>query len=90
MNQGIVNEVMDIIANGYGSMPTGIDRAVALNVVNYFYRKGWRGPEDIAELIKNAKVNPDAEVRVVNSGPIDMKYVRGAEERINANPGPHS
>lgn len=121
---GIVREVMDIIAHGYGSAPTGLDRTIASQVIDYFYRKGWMNSEDIAwlvkaaggeirvkvddvvgqspllivyddpmtnekvfrireridivdidtdELIKNAKVNPDAEVRTVDSGLIDLK-----------------
>jgi hypothetical protein len=73
MNMGIVQEVMDIIANGYGSMPSGLDRAIASRVVEHFYRKGWRSPDEIAELTKNARVNPDAEVRVVDSGAIELR-----------------
>jgi len=121
MNMGMVREVMDIIANGYGSVPTGLDRAIASRVVNYFYEKGWMNSQDIAYLVKaaggeirvseedmvddvflywydnpatgervfqsrskkdmvdNAKVNPDAEVRVVDSGPIEATQVK--EER---------
>ena len=113
MNLGTVREVMDIIANGYGSVPSGLDRAIASRVVAYFEDKGWVSPEDIAylvqaaggeirvtesallteapllqwqrdpesndmvvrsidkdKLIRNAKVNPEAEARVVDSGPI--------------------
>ena len=133
MNQGTVREVMDIIANGYGSVPSGLDRAVASRVVDYFYRKGWMNTEEIAwlveaaggeirvnpdkmsgnspllywyddqvtgervfkirdkeDLVTNAKVNPDAEVRTVDSGPINVGYVRGAEEIVIPNPGPYS
>ena len=113
---GMVREVMDIIANGYGSVPTGLDRAIASRVVNYFYERGWMNAQDIAylvkaaggeirvteemlmgeapllvwyddphthervfkirekeDLVKNAKVNPDAESRTVDSGPINVK-----------------
>jgi hypothetical protein len=121
MNMGMVREVMDIIANGYGSIPTGLDRAIASRVVDYFYRKGWMNSQDIAYLVKaaggevrvseeilsedillywyddpatgervfqsrsksdmvdNAKVNPDAESRVVDSGPIELTIV----EKLN-------
>jgi hypothetical protein len=121
MNMGMVREVMDIIANGYGSAPSGLDQAIASRVVDYFYRKGWMNSEDIAwlvkaaggeirvpismivgdspylvvwddpatdervfkirervdivdaeEMVKNAKVNPDAESRNVSSGPIEL------------------
>src|ERR1043166_7716180 len=54
MNQGIVREVMDIIVTGYGSVPAGLDRAIASQVVDYFYRKGWMNTEDIAWLVKAA------------------------------------
>jgi len=116
MNMGIVRDVMDIIASGYSSTPTGLDRAIASEVINYFYRKGWMNSEDIAwlveaaggeirvteemvlgespllvvwqdpvtkdrvfrtrkkqDLVDNAKVNPDAEVRVIDSGPINIR-----------------
>jgi hypothetical protein len=125
MNQGVVREVMDIIANGYGSVPTGLDRSIATRVVEYFNRIGWMSPTDVAilveaaggeirvpeniltgtqpmlysqldpstneyvfrtrervefvdvdELTENAKVNPDAEMRVVDSGPIDITIER--------------
>lgn len=54
MNQGMVREVMDIIANGYGSIPTGLDRSIAAAVIDYFYRKGWMNREDIAWLVRAA------------------------------------
>src|SRR4051812_2709632 len=54
MNQAIVRDVMDLIAQGYGSTPTGLDRAIASNVVNYFYEKGWMSAEEIAILVKAA------------------------------------
>lgn len=54
MNMGIVREVMDIIANGYGSVPSGMDQAIASRVVDFFYRKGWMSSEDVAWLVKAA------------------------------------
>lgn len=40
--------------------------------------------------VSKAKVNPDAESRTVDSGPIKVKPVRGAEEHVIPNPGPYS
>lgn len=54
MNMGQVQDVMDIIANGYGSTPTGIDRSIASRVVAYFYDKGWMSPTDVAYLVEAA------------------------------------
>ncbi len=42
------------------------------------------------ETVKGAKVNPDSETRVVDSGKIEIRHVRGAEEHVIPNPGPHS
>lgn len=127
MNMGMVRDVMDIIANGYGSIPTGLDRAIASRVVNYFYEKGWMNAQDIAFLVKaaggeirvaekdlsgdeflywyddpetgervfqsrskedmvtKAKVNPDAEVRVVDSGPINVTLLEQRNDSTNNN-----
>ena len=124
---GIVRDVMDIIANGYGSIPTGLDRAIASRVIDYFYRKGWMNSQDIAYLVKaaggevrvgedilsedillfwyddpatgervfqsrsktdmvnNAKVNPDAETRVVDSGPIELNIVEKRDASTDHN-----
>lgn len=79
-DQSTIREVTEILETAYGSRGP-MDRVVAVQLINYFRQK---------DLVANAKVNPDAEVRVVNSGPIETKYVRGAEEYINVNPGPHS
>lgn len=115
MNMNSIRDVMDIIASGYGSTPTGLDRAIASRVIEYFQNNGWVGPSDLAylvqaaggelvvkqelftvdapllqwaqdpithdiivrtidkdKLVKEAKVNPDAESRIVDSGPINI------------------
>ena len=112
---GTVVDVMDIIASGYGSSPSAIDRGIAAKVIDYFYRKGWMNGEEIALLVEaaggevripenlitgptpqltrthdpvtnefifrtgskpdvnKAKVNPDAESRIVDSGEIKLR-----------------
>ena len=127
MNMGMVRDVMDIIANGYGSIPTGLDRAIASRVINYFYEKGWMNSQDIAFLVKaaggeirvsekdlagdeflywyddpatgervfqsrskedmvtKAKVNPNAEVRVVDSGPIELNIAEKRDANTDYN-----
>lgn len=71
MNMGMVREVMDIIAQGYGSVPTGLDRAIASRVIDYFYRKGWMNSEDIAVLVKAA----GGEIRVNLDDVIDDNWL---------------
>jgi hypothetical protein len=51
---GMVRDVMDIIANAYGSVPSGIDRSIASRVIQYFYDKGWMNSQEIAILVKAA------------------------------------
>lgn len=118
MNMGQVQDVMDIIANGYGSSPSAMDRGIAARVINYFYERGWMNAEEIAYLVEaaggeirispelvtgdtpqltrqldevtgdwifrtgnakpdtsKAKVNPDAERRIVDSGEIVLRPV---------------
>jgi hypothetical protein len=119
MNMGIVQDLMDIIANGYGGSPTGIDRAIATRIVSYFMDRGYASTEEVAYMVKavggeiklsdklltekaptlqwqrdpvtgdlvlrtidtdnlvqNAKVNPDAESRIVDSGPVVISTLK--------------
>lgn len=115
MNMGMVVDVMDIIASGYSSSPSALERGIAAKVIDYFYRKGWMNAEEIAYLVEaaggeiripenmitgpapqltrtldpvtneyvfrtgskpdttNAKVNPNAESRIVDSGEIQLR-----------------
>jgi hypothetical protein len=122
VNMGMVQDVMDIIANSYGSSPSAMDRSIAAKIINYFYERGWMNSEEIAylvhsaggeiritesvlagpaptlqrhrdpvtgdlilrttntdDLVRNAKVNPDAESRTVDSGPIVITTVKDDE-----------
>jgi hypothetical protein len=121
VNMGMVQDLMDIIANSYGSSPSAMDRSVSAKIIDYFYQKGWMNSEEIAylveaaggeikitesmlaspapllytqtdsagtttfrtrskeQLVKEAKVNPDAESRTVDSGPIVITTVKDDE-----------
>lgn len=125
MNLGTERDLMYIIAEGTGSMPGPMERAIAAKILSYFQERGWASTEEVAyivkaaggkvvisekllresapllqwtrdpvtddliirvrqeisiedaeELIKNAKVNPNAESRTVDSGPVNVKPTR--------------
>lgn len=114
MNMGILQEVADIVSQGYGGTVGAMDRAIASKVLQHLSNRGWINSEDLArlvaaaggeiqvpqsllvkdapllqwtdevggmvlrtidkdELVKEAKVNPNAETRNVDSGPINIE-----------------
>lgn len=124
MNMGIIQELMDIIANGYGSAPGAMDRAIAGRLLQHLEARGWINPNEVAimvkaaggeirvpeqllvedapllhwmtdpmtgdmvlksvdkdTLVKEAKVNPEAESRTVDSGPITVNPSRIVRHR---------
>lgn len=52
---GMVQEIMDILQQGYGmTSASPVDRVVASRVIEHFIRKGWLAANEVAHIVKAA------------------------------------